>query len=108
MSEDEGEDLPVVEVDKHTWSDWLAIKQELDKYKGLYAEKSEHIKKQTQDYGPGPVRMTVDGEHVGTVHHGTQERFDSGKFKDQYPDIYRQFLKESPTSRITRKNGGES
>lgn len=98
-------DYAHIEMSEQEWADWFESKQNLDKAKALYDLLTEQAKKRAGDWDDPAVDVIVNGEVVATIHQITAERFDSAKFKQQYPHIWAQFLTTSKTTRMVAKKG---
>lgn len=94
-----------IEVSKQEWADWFAAKQEADRAKVMYLEHNNLLKKRAADHGTDPVDVIVNGTTVATIHTDIKERFDSARFKEQYPHIWAQFLTTYSMQRTVAKKG---
>lgn len=74
------------------------------KVDGLEKERREIGDRILELIGPGISVTLDDGLVVTTVAAGTQNRFDSPRFKKDHPDIYSEYIKESVTRAYTKVN----
>lgn len=101
-------DYDPIEVSSQDAAEWLEAKRDLDKARERYEELTELFKKRVRDYGEGAFDVIADGEAFATIHIITAERFDNKKFKERYPDIWRQFLNRADYTRMAIKKGDDS
>lgn len=99
----EDEENPQIEVSEDEWQEWFEAKRLYLRYRDLYEEHSARLKKLVIDGGATDV--VVNGEIVATIRSTTSLRFDSKRFKDQYPDIHNQFLIAGKQSGVYVKRG---
>lgn len=73
------------------------VRERLDEYK-THKESLEHLLK--EELG-NAEHMTLAGRRLLSWKNSTQRRFDTTTFRKEYPQLYKQFLKETTTRRFT-------
>jgi predicted phage-related endonuclease len=85
-------------------AEFQALKDQIDVLKFKKEALEEEFKKDITERGVEAYEFEFDGtKHKVSYKISTTERFDSKRFKEEQPEVYKKYIKVSPSSRLTVK-----